>query len=181
MLTLLLKGKSCYQVVSWVNISYPMVKGFTLMPAVLPSGSMVGPRTGSHLRIDPPSLEKSGLEQSIMPLNSRNLWTRISLYGSLGLYPKGKDPSQLTRGNDPSFLRLYKHSPGSTLFLHPNLPSDIILFPICCSHQLTIAQPSWGQYRCSRVSPKQLLQWVWTRRAISPCQLTWAFPFWVLS
>jgi len=53
MLTLLLKGKSCYQVVSWMNGSYSMVKGFTLMSAALPSGSMVGTRTGSHLRIDP--------------------------------------------------------------------------------------------------------------------------------
>ncbi len=132
-------------------------------------------------RINPLSLEKSGLEQSIILLNSRNLWTRISLYGSLGLYPKRKDPSQLTRGNDPSFLRLNKHSPGSTLFLHPNLPIDPNLFPIGFSHQLTITQPSWGQYRCSRVSSKQLLQWIWKRRAISPCQLTWAFPFWVLS
>jgi len=53
-----------------MNGSYSMVKGFPLMSAALPSGSMVGTRTGSHLRINPHPFEKSGLEQSIMPLNS---------------------------------------------------------------------------------------------------------------
>src|SRR5258706_10981789 len=96
MLTLLLIGKSCYQVVSWMNVSYSMVKGFTLMSAALPLGSMVGPRTGSHLRINPPSLEKSCLEQSIIPLNSGEILTLISLYCALGLYPKRKSPSKLT-------------------------------------------------------------------------------------
>ncbi len=39
----------------------------------------------------------------------------------------------------PSFLRLNEHSPGSTLFLHPNLPSDHTLFSMVLYHQLTIA------------------------------------------
>src|SRR5258706_4929028 len=91
----------------------------------------------------PPLIRKSGLEQSVnnasqlkKPLN-QNL-----IIWAIRTIPKRKDPSQLTRGNDPSFLRLNKHSPGSTLFLHPNLPSDPILFPIGFSHQLTITWPS---------------------------------------
>src|SRR5258706_260393 len=64
------------------------------------------------------------------------------IIGFIGIYPKRKGPSQLTRGNDPSFLRLNEHSPGSTLFLHPNLPSDPTLFPMVLYYQLTIARPS---------------------------------------
>ncbi len=95
------------------------------------------------------------------------------------VYPNRKGPSQLTRGNDPSFPRLKECSPGSTLFLHTNLPSDPTLLPMVLCYQLTIAQPSWGQHWCSRVNSKQSFQWVWKRRAISPCQLTWTLPFWV--
>ena len=54
-----------------MNVSYSMVRRLyseVSSTALRPHG---GPRTGSHLRTDPPSLEKSGLEQSIMPLNSK--------------------------------------------------------------------------------------------------------------
>src|SRR5258706_14656050 len=97
MLTLLLKGKSCYQVVSWMNVSYSMVKCFTLMSAALPSGSMVDPRTGSHLKTDPPSLEKPSLGQAIKLLNSRNLIPKISLNGKLIQNTKKKSPNQIEK------------------------------------------------------------------------------------
>ena len=95
---------------------------FTPMSAALPSGSTVGTRTGSHLRFNTPSPEKSCLGQSIMLLNSRDFWTWMLSFESLELCPKRKDPSQLTRGKSPPFSRLKGHSPGSRLFPYPNLP-----------------------------------------------------------
>ena len=54
-----------------MNVSYSMVRGlYTSVSSTAPS-HMVGARTSLHVGIDTLSQEKSCLEQSIMPLNSR--------------------------------------------------------------------------------------------------------------
>ena len=73
----------------WTSVTL-WSEGFTSMSAALPSGSMVGSRMGPHLKIHTLSQEKSCLEQSIMPLNSRYFWTRILSIGSLRICPQGK-------------------------------------------------------------------------------------------
>ena len=78
-LTLLQKGKSCYQVAFQMNVSCSIITGLYSNASSTAPRQPGGYQERLTLRVNTPSLEKLCLEWSLMLLNSQNFWTWISL------------------------------------------------------------------------------------------------------
>ena len=100
--TLLQKGKSCHQVTSQVTVNHSTVTELYCNVSSTASRQHGGYKTRFTFKDWLPLAGKSCLEQSVMPLNSREFCTWISSFKWSKLCPKRKGSSQLMRRNHPS-------------------------------------------------------------------------------